>query len=285
MNRLIRAFLLSRLLAALAIAASAGATAAAPVDGSITLNGKAIPAAHVLAKLHDNAEGVVTRPLLVAVTDRPLPPGALDGIGETVASQLALAGKVRGVLFRIDPARPDEAALIVLDKPEQAGRGLATLVVGSRQEPAVSRLKIGADRVTVAFSRPTGGAQAIELGFALRVDSPLTREPAITADLKDPAAIRSSPHFKAAMAYGEAMRTGDVRAQVRLGSRAMNERMDMYPDRAAITERLKEVGAISKAQLAKVHRIVERGDRAALLIDQRAWITMVREGGEWKSGD
>jgi hypothetical protein len=81
------------------------------------------------------------------------------------------------------------------------------------------------------------------------------------------------------------MRTGDVRAQVRLASRAMNARMDMYPDRAAITERLKEVGAISATQLAKVHRIVERGDRAALLIDQRAWITMVKENGEWKSGD
>jgi hypothetical protein len=89
------------------------------VEGAITLNGKPVAAAHVLAKLHDNAEGVVTRTLLVAVTDRPLPPGGLDGIGETVASQLALAGKLRGVLFRIDPARPDEAALIVLDKPEQ----------------------------------------------------------------------------------------------------------------------------------------------------------------------
>jgi len=40
----------------------------------------------------------------------------------------------------------------------------------------------------------------------------------------------------------------------------MNARLDMYP------------------------RIVERGDQAALLIDQPAWITMVREGREWKSG-
>jgi hypothetical protein len=48
---------------------------------------------------------------------------------------------------------------------------------------------------------------------------------------------------------------------------------------------LKEVGITAKAQLAKVHRIVERGNRAALLIDQRAWMTMVKENGEWKSGD
>lgn len=44
--------------------------------------------------LHDNAEGVVRRPLLIAVTDRPNPPGALDGMGETVAAQVATAGKL-----------------------------------------------------------------------------------------------------------------------------------------------------------------------------------------------
>lgn len=271
----------------LAISAAAflhAASAAAPVEGTITLHGRPLAARHVLAKVHDNAEGVVGRPLLVAVTDRPLPPGALDGIGETVASQMALAGKVRGLLFRIDPARPDEAALIVLDKPDQPGRGLSTLVVGSKEQPAVTRLKLGADEVAVAFARPPGGAQAIDVGFAVKVATPLTREPPVTADLKG-AAIAASPHFKAAVLYGEAMRTGDLRAQVRLGSRAMNERMDMYPDRVAITERMKEVGAVAKTQLAKVHRIVERGNRAALLIDQRAWITMVKEDGEWKSGD
>lgn len=256
---------------------------AAPVEGTITLDGKPIPATHVLAKLHDNAEGTVRRPLLIAIADRPIPPGALDGIGENVASQMALAGALRGLLFRIDPARPGEASLIVLDKPEP-GRGLSTLVIGSKEQPAVTRLKIGADEVSVGFVRPPGGTQAIDLSFALRVGAPLTREPPVTADLKGPA-IKASPPYKAALAYAEAMRSGDVRAQSRLGSRAMNQRMEMVPDRAAITERLKEVGATAKKQLARVHRIVERGDRAVLLIDADAWITMVRENGEWKSGD
>jgi hypothetical protein len=272
------------LLLAAAATAVLQQVSAAPVEGTITLDGKPIPATHVLAKLHDNAEGVVGRPLLVAIADRPIPPGALDGIGESVASQMALAGKLRGLLFRIDPARPDEASMIVLDKPREPGRGLGSLVVGSKEQPAVTRLKIGADEVTVAFVRPPGGAQAIDVSFALKVTAPLTREPPITADIKGPA-IRTSPQYKAALLYGEAMRTGDVRAQVRLGSKAMNERMDMVPDRPAMTERLKEVGAVAKSQLAKVHRIVVRGDRAALLIDQRAWITMVKEDGEWKSGD
>ncbi|MEO5882657.1 MAG: hypothetical protein ABIQ06_09600 [Caldimonas sp.] len=271
-------------LAGLAIVVLPTLVAAAPVEGAITLNGKPIVAGHVMVKLHDNAEGVVGRPLLIAVTDRPIPPGGLDGLGETVASQLAFAGKLRGLLFRIYPARPDEAALIVLDKPQEPGRGLSSLVVGSKEEPAVSRLKIDADRVAVAFARPTGGAQAIAVGFTLKVEAPLTREPPITADIKG-AAIKSSPHYKASVAYAEAMKSGDIAAQNRLTSRAMRERMASYPSPAALTERLKEVGVTAKAQLAKVHRIVERGNRAVLLIDQRAWMTMVKENGEWKSGD
>jgi len=258
---------------------------AAPVEGTITLNGKPIAAGHVLAKLHDNAEGVVSRPLLIAVADRAIPAGALDGIGETVVSQLALAGKLRGLLFRIDPARPDEASVIVLDKPAEPGRGLSSLVVGSKEQPAVTRLKIGTDSVGVGFVRvPGSGAQAIDLAFALKVAAPLTREPPITADITGPA-IKASPQYKASLAYAEAMQGGDSAAQSRLTSKAMNERIASYPDPAALTERLKAVGVTAEAQLAKVHRIVERGNRAALLIDARAWMTMVKENGEWKSGD
>lgn len=268
----------------LALATLPALAITAPVDGTMTLNGKPVALTHVLAKLHDNAEGVVTRPLLIAVTDRQLPAGALDGIGETVAAQLAMAGKLRGVLFRIDPKRPDEASMIVLDKPERVGGNLKRLVVGSKEHPAVSRLLVGSDKVGVAFMRPAGGTQDVDVSFALKVAAPLTREPRVTADIKGPA-IQASPHYRASLAYAEAMRTGDMAAQDRLGSKAMVARMSMYPSRADIIELLKGVGEKAKTQLPRVHRIVERGDRAVLLIDERAWITMVRENGAWKSGD
>jgi hypothetical protein len=210
---------------------------AAPVEGTLKLNGAPIVVAHVLAKLHDNAEGVVRRPLLIAVADRPIPPGALDGMGETVAAQLAAAGKLRGLLFRIDPARPDEASVIVLDKPVPADRSLTSLVVGTKEQPAVTRLQIGAERVSVAFVRPAGGAQAVDLGFALEVAAPLTREPPITADLRGPA-VRASTAYAAARAYAEAMHTGDVAGQARLSSRSMNERMSKVVDPPAMTARI-----------------------------------------------
>ncbi|MEO8523775.1 MAG: hypothetical protein ABI460_03550 [Caldimonas sp.] len=273
--------------ATLVIAAAAAfprAAVAAPVEGSLMLDGKPVVLSHVLAKLHDNAEGVVGKPLLIAVADRPIPPGALDGLGETLAGRLAIAGKLRGLLFRIDPAKPYEASLIVLDKPEQPGRGLGSVFIGSKEQPAIEGLQIGADRVSARFVRPAGGAQAIEVSFALKVAAPLTREPAITADLAG-LAVRASPHYKAALAYAEAMKKGDIAAQSQLTSRAMNEQMAGSPVPAAMTERLKEVGATMKKELARVQRIVERGDRAALLVGTQTWITMVKENGEWKSGD
>jgi len=260
---------------------------AAPVEGTLTLNGRPIAVTHVVAKLHDNAEGVVGKPLLIVVADRAIPPGALDGIGESVASQLALVGKLRGLLFRIDPAKPYEASLIVLDKPEQADRGLGSVVIGSKEQPAITGLQIGGDKVSGALVRVPSEAQAIAVSFALKVAAPLVREPAITADLKG-SAIKASPQYQAALAYADAMQKGDAAAMQRLTSRALNERMATLTTAtgaAAMTERLKGVGATMKAQLSKVHRLVERGPRAALLIDTHAWITMVKEDGAWKSGD
>ena len=279
MNRIARAFKLVSLAAMPALAA------AAPIEGTVTLDGQPIAIGHVLARLHDNAEGVIGKPLLIVVSDRPVPPGALDGLGEPAVSSLALAGKLRGLLIRIDPAKPYEASLVVLDKPAEAGRGLASVFVGAKEQPAIEGLVVGAGKVAGTFRRPVGGAQAIDLTFAFRIDTALTREPAVTADLKG-AAMHSSAPYRAAVAYAEAMQKGDRAAQDRLVSRALRERMAGYPDQAAITERLKAVGATMKTtQLPKVHRLVERGSRATLLIDSRAWITMVREDGEWKSGD
>ena len=98
-------------------------------------------------------------------------------------------------------------------------------------------------------------------------------------------AIKTSPQYKASLAYAVATQKGDVAEQSPLSSRATNERIASCPNPVAITERLKAVGVAAKAQLPNVHRIVERGNRAALLIDQRAWITMVKENQEWRSRD
>lgn len=205
-------------------------------------------------------------------------------MGETVASQMGSAGKLRCLLFRIDPAKPYEASMVVLDKPAEAGRGLGSVFIGSKDQPAILGLQLGADKASGSLIRPAGGAQAIEVSFALKIAAPLTREPAITADLKGPA-IKASLQYKASLDYAEAMKKGDIAAQSRLTSRAMNERMASYPSPADMTERLKGVGATMQAQLTKVHRIVERDNRAALLIDAHAWITMVKEYREGKSGD
>jgi hypothetical protein len=271
-----------------AVAASAATCFAAEVEGTLAIGGKPVAVKHVVAQLHDNAEGALRRPLRIVVADRPIPEGAIEGIGEIAATQLALEGKLRGVLLRIDPAKPYEASLIILDKPDEPQRGLTSLVIGSVQEPAISALKLSPTQVALAAARPASPANAVDVVFSLRIDTPLTREPPISADLRGDA-VRASPHWRAAAAYAEAIGKGDLTATRRLQSRALNDRTDQLAagaSPAAMTARLKQIAPTMRAQLAKVHRIVERGGRrAALMIDENARITMVKESGEWKTGD
>jgi len=276
------------LAAAFAAVLLAGTATAAPISGTLAIDGRPVALTHVVAQLHDNAEGALGRPLRIVVADRPIPEGAIEGIGEIPATQLALDGKLRGLLLRIDPAKPYEASLIILDKPDQPQRGLTSLVVGSAQEPAFSVLKLSPTQVTLAASRPASPANAVDVAFSLRIETTLTREPPISADLRGDA-VRASPHWRAAAAYAGAIGKGDLAATRRLQSRALNARTDQVAaaaSPAAMTARLKQVAPTMQAQLAKVQRIVERGGRrAALLVDANARITMVKEDGEWKAGD
>lgn len=158
-----------------AVTASAGPSPAAEVEGTLAIGGKPIAVRHVAAQLHDNAEGALRRPLRIVVADRPIDEGAIEGIGEIPATQLALEGKLRGVLLRIDPAKPYEASLIVLDQPDDPQRGLTSFVVGSPQEPAIAALKLAPTQLTLVASRPVSPANAVDVAFSLRIDTPLTR--------------------------------------------------------------------------------------------------------------
>jgi hypothetical protein len=111
-------------------------------------------------------------------------------------------------------------------------------MVGSKERPAVTRLKIGADHVGVAFARPTGGTQAIDLGFVLKVDAPLT---ARAADRRRHGPARRSRRARSTrrrLLTPKRRRKGDVAAQSPLSSRATKRADASYPNPTAITERL-----------------------------------------------
>lgn len=262
------------------------ASAAPAVEGTVTLNGQQIRISHIAAQMHDNAEGVVEMPLRIVFSDRPVPPGALDGGMALGVQQLARAGLLRGLMLRIDPAKPNQASLTLLDKPADARTSLAFASVSSSDQPAIAGLKMSAKAVSGSLVRAEFGEPPAALSYSLKFDTPLLPEPAVTADLQAPA-LKSSVEFKLAAAYADAMARGDLQAVRGAASKALRAEIDAMVGAAGegvAVERMKRGGAAAKAQLAKFKRMVERGSRAMLVVGNDEYLTLSKEDGEWKMG-
>lgn len=287
MNRIVD-IIFPKLLTAIAIVALQPLASAAPAAfGSVTLNGQQIRIAHIAAQMHDNAEGVVELPLRIVFSDRPVPPGALDGGMALGVQQLARAGQVRGLMLRIDPAKPNQASLTLLDKPVDERTSLAFASVSSSDQPVIVGLKMSGTSASGSLAKAEFGEPPAALAYSLKFDTPLWREPAVTADLRAPA-LTSSTEFKVASAYADAMARGDLKAVRGATSKALRAEIDAMVAAAGegvAVDRMKKGGVAAKAQLAKFRRMVERGSRAMLVVGNDEYLTLSKEDGEWKMGN
>lgn len=283
----------STYLNAAAMLALAGAAAlvtpgaeAGEVSGSLQMSGKPVAASHVLVHLHDNAEGVMQRSLKILVSEAAVKPDLLDGIGDMRAMHHGRDGRVHGVLFQIDPKSPGEVGAVRLEKRID-GDYDAGGSYGSDSKPAVSELRISADRVHLRLKQPRD-ASTPGLEFDLVIDAPIHREPAITAELQG-AAMRASPAYLAVSRMFDAQAKGDMDTVVKLSSAAA--RATFYEPALAAGQReqlvagMRQAGRGAKAVLAKTTRLVERGSFALILVDKDRFFSAVRENGEWRIGD
>ena len=88
---------------------SASAIDPGRVQGTLQVNGQAITLTQAYAHLHDNAERLLDRPreLRLLLTDREVPQEALAGLAPLTALEpLARAGRLQGLLLRLDPKDP-----------------------------------------------------------------------------------------------------------------------------------------------------------------------------------
>ena len=186
-------------------------------QGSLQVDGVAIPLRHAFAHLHDNAEKLLPRPkeLRILLADRDVPQEALAGIAFLPLVRMAREGRVRGLLLRLDADQPKRGVLTVLHQsvnPEQP-------------------FKVW--KIAVAHNRVTG---EIQFGDGFRFSAPLFSELRVTADLRGKAALESPQ------------------------ARVLRS-----------TERLE--------------RIVVRGERATAIFADGKWLSLAREGGEWRLDD
>jgi hypothetical protein len=258
--------------------------------GSLKVNDKNITLRHAYAHLHDNAEGMLddAEKFRVLFTDREVPPNALDGIAFLPVMELARQGQVQGLLFEMDPEDPNNVVMTLLQPPSGQGRFLIRQTINvSGGEDLFKDWKLTEKRVAGAIERrgerEPGLGDFPAISYSVQFDAPVFNEPKVTADLKGKAA-KDGPQAHLLFAKADALAKGDFAAAQKVCTDRANRWNKAFLDDAK-SDSVARQAAEMKKSLQKIQRVVERGDRAVVILSGKHWFSFVREGGEWKSDD
>lgn len=269
-----------------AAALSAHALDPATVKGTLQIGAERIVLTHAVAVQRDNAEGLLDRPneLRLVLADREVKPEALWGVAFLPVTNLAMDGQLRGVLLRWDPAKPEGYVLTVLSKPPEPGQSLANTTI-SRTGGALPGVKIADNRVSGNVAGDGTAPKGVV--WSANFSVPLMNETKVSAELKG-AAAKTSPQVKTLQAVQKGLAKGDWGVQRSLSTPAANRRFDTMmgqagaPDAKQMAEFAKMGAAEMASDLAKVDRVVVRGDRAIVMMGKNSWRQMARDGETWK---
>jgi hypothetical protein len=259
------------------------------VHGSLRVNEKNITLRYAYAHMHDNAEGLLddTERFRVLFTDREVPPNALDGIAFLPVMDLARRGQAQGLLFEMDPDDPNNVVMTLLIPPSGAGRFLIRQTINAAGADLFKGWSLTDRRVAGAIERreerEPGLADFPAISYSVRFDAPIFDEPKVTADLKGRAAV-DSPQAHLLSAKADALVKGDFAAAQKVCTERANHWNQAFLAGAKSSSLAKEADGLKKS-LQKIQRVVERGDRAVVILPGKQWFTFVREAGEWKSDD
>jgi hypothetical protein len=258
-------------------------------SGSLHVNEKKITLRHAYAQLHDNAEGLLdeTERFRVLVTDREVPQNSLDGIAFLPVMEMARQGKVQGLLFEMDPEYPNNVVMTLLFPPSGPGRFLIRQTIHVSGEELFKDWSLKGNRVVGAIERSGGREPGLSdfpaISYSIQFSAPVFNEPKISADLKGRAAL-DSPQARLLFAKADALAKGDFAAAQKVSTERAN-RWNQAFLAGAKPDSLARQAAEMKKSLQKIQRVVERGDRAVVILPGKQWFSFVREGGEWKSDD
>lgn len=257
--------------------------------GSLRVNDKNITLRHAYAHLHDNAEGLLdkTERFRVLFTDREVPSNALDGIAFLPVMELARQGQVQGVMFEMAPDDPNNVVMTLLFPPSGPGRFLIRQTINVDGEDLFKEWSMTDKRVAGAIERKEerepGLSDFPAISYSVKFDAPIFNEPQVSADLKGRDA-RESPQARLLFAKADALAKGDIAAAQKVSTERAN-RWNQAFLAGEKADSLAKKAAEMKKSLQKIQRVVERGDRAVVILPNKQWFSFVREGGEWKSDD
>src|SRR5262245_34557476 len=241
--------------------------------GSLRVNGKNITLHHAYAHLHDNAEGLLeqTEKLRVLFTDREVPSNALDGIGFLPVMELARQGQAQGLLFEMSPDDPNNVVMTLLVPPSKSGRFLIRQTINVDGEDLFKEWSLKDHRIVGAIERSgerePGLSDFPAISYSVKFETPVFNEPQISADLKGRAAL-DSPQARLLFEKADALAKGDLAAAQKVSTERAN-RWNQAFLAGEKADSLAKKAAEMKKSLQKIQRVVERGDRAVVILPAR----------------
>lgn len=199
------------------------------VQGSFQVNEKAITLTQAYAHLHDNAEGLLDRPkeLRILLVDREVPQEALAGIALLAVEQMAMEGRLQGLLLKLDPNDHKRLVVTLLYPPAEPGQTLMTQTISTTGRKAPIEIKIGGNRVGGAVEHHEEGQSETKgmprLNYSLRFSAPLFHEMPVTAVLVGRAA-QNSHQIRVIREKARALEKGDFESVQRLSTERANRR-------------------------------------------------------------
>lgn len=263
------------------------------VQGTLTINNDTIALTHSYAHLHDNAEGLLSRPkeLRIVLSDREIPYESLRGIVFLPVEDMARENRVRGLLIILDPHDQSKVVVTLLTQPATPGQSLMTLTLSATGQELFKKLILSNVRVTGemehADTREGGDQDLPKLIYSVKFSAPLFHELPVTANFTGKKA-QDSPQVKAYREKINALKKGDFEAVKRLSSERANHRdaaMLVHMDDQTKKAFAAEAAVDFEKSLKHIKRVVVRGDSAVIIFSEKEWATFVREGGQWKMGD
>ena len=239
-----------------------------------------MPLTHAYAFERDNAEGMMDgTELRILLTDVAVP-DASKMLARLVPSFGPLGtevrdGKIKGVLIKLDPAKPKDAAYITVLVPGPPGQSFAT----------ITRSPAPFETYAVANNRVSGAG---EIGpFKGSFDAPLVKMAPVTAHLKGKAAAESAP-AKVFIATEQAMRSGDLATAQKGMTAGKWHVFEGFIKQVGPAEFAKQAAQFfpdAATRTAQIKDVVLRADSAFLIVDEgngKLGVPLVLEGGAWK---
>lgn len=273
----------------LTLVAPARALDPGTVKGTFELDGKPIELKYAYAYFHDNAEGILQhrRELRILLADREVSTDMLRGGVFLPIEDLAKEDKVQGLLFEMDPSKPNSIVSTLLSRPKEEGASLMRTTYSTEGTPLFKHWSFDRQRVTGEIGRRGEKSEGLSdlpvANFSVEFSAPITNEPAVTADLKGPAA-QKSPQVQVIAESARLLAAGNLAGARKLQSARANRHLDVVLklQGAEVMKQMKLGGAEMKKAIPRIQRVVVRGDRAVALVSKNEWFTLVKEDGKWK---